>query len=535
MVEKEIDKLITNAKYCYQHKDYERELEIWREVCRIQPDNPFFQHNIALALMNSGKYAEALELFDYLQKKYPRLSRVHNNRAKLLMRMGVELQYLIPIFEQALATSEDMGEFIRHFMNLCGCIAYGLDEDAEEGFSLVEGIFPQALGRVSPPDLLEKNTQTMLSMLGAYRHIALYRRAFAQRKWRAAAIALSSATTALRKMGCENFARGIDRNVRQYFNLCRETIGALETLGLDSSISMSAVVEKYQGLLDEAGSLIQRDKDSFHVRIVEILAWFMRGMIEALEFMVNPLDAYKGNNKPMSMVAKLSAVSYVDLGGVLVSLLRFIDRQCRELSDMSATIACDEHIFVLRDRSWDKVALFCNGLTFDFKDVDAALARDMLGWEQKPLEDAKLKMHGFKSFVERQAYKDILVDGKAKENVGRALLQAFLSSRSYREVPVRGGQTDILQFVKHGRFLYEPKVWRGSNYYQQGLRELGEYIIGETDDGQLIGIFYVIFDPTKTRRAESHLGGAFSIAVVEGKKVNVVIINLSLPQPSTKS
>lgn len=144
-------------------------------------------------------------------------------------------------------------------------------------------------------------------------------------------------------------------------------------------------------------------------------------------------------------------------------------------------------------------------------------------------------MHGFKLFVERQAYKDILVDGKAKENIGRALLQAFLLSRSYREVPVRGGQTDILQFVKQGRFLYEPKIWRGSSYYQQGLRELSEYIIGETDDEQLIGIFYVIFDPTKTRRAESHLGGAFSVAVIEGNKVNVVIINLSLPQPSRKS
>jgi len=255
-------------------------------------------------------------------------------------------------------------------------------------------------------------------------------------------------------------------------------------------------------------------------------------MIQELEFIVNPLNQYGVDNEPISMMAKLSSVSYVDLGGTLTSLLRFIDHQCKELDRASDSITDIKSILQIRDKSWSRISLFCNGLTFDFKEVDAVIAKTMLGWEHEPIEDAKLKMHGFKSFVERQAYKDILVDGKAKENIGRALLQAFLLSRSYREVPVRGGRTDILQFVKQGRFLYEPKVWRGPNYYQQGLRELGEYIIGEKDDAQLIGVFYVIFDPTKTRRAESYIGSALSTMFVEGKKVDVVIINLSLPQPS---
>jgi hypothetical protein len=174
-------------------------------------------------------------------------------------------------------------------------------------------------------------------------------------------------------------------------------------------------------------------------------------------------------------------------------------------------------------------------LTFDFKEVDAAIARSMLGWHQRPLEDARLKVLGFKSFVERQAYKDILVDGRAKENIGRSLLQAFLTSRNYREVPVRGGQTDILALEKNGRYLYETKIWRGPVSYKQGLIQLGEYIIGEADDAQLIGVFYILFDPTKTRRAQSFLNGASSTIVVRDHEVDVVVINLWFQEPSRKT
>jgi tetratricopeptide (TPR) repeat protein len=535
MTEKRIDKLIVDAKYYFQHKEYERELEIWREVCRIEPDNPFFKHNIALALMNIGKYAEALQLFDYLVQEYPRLSRVHNNRAKLLMRMGFELRYLTPLFIQALTTSEDIDDLTRHFHNVCGSIVYGSDEGAEQGLEAVKEMMPDLLERMSPPDLLGKNIATMSKVLCGYQKIAAYRKGLTQRKWRAAESALKAAKTEFRELGLDNFVRGIDLYVTRYFVLCRDVVETLERIGSDSHMSASIALRKYSELLHSAQSLRKSEKDSFHVRLVEILIWFMRGMIRALEFLVNPVDQYREDNEPLLMMTKLSSVSYVNLCSNLASLLRFVDRQCKELMRASDSITGGKSILYLRDKSWGRISLFCNGVMFDFKEVDTAIAKAVLGWEQEPIEDAKLKMCGFKAFVERQAYKDILVDGKAKENIGRALLQAFLLSRSYREIPVRGGRTDILQFVKQGRFLYELKVWRGPNYYQQGLRELGEYVIGETDDGQLVGIFYVILDPTKTRRAESHLCGVLSTAVAEGKKANLVIINLSLPQPSRKS
>lgn len=152
-----------------------------------------------------------------------------------------------------------------------------------------------------------------------------------------------------------------------------------------------------------------------------------------------------------------------------------------------------------------------------------------------PLSEAQTEMQDFKSLVERQLYKDVLVDDKPQENIARALLQAFLVRRSYRQIPVRGGQSDLLVFLKQGRILYETKIWRGPQYYQQGLREIGEYIIGEDSDRELLAIFYVVFDPTKSKRAQAYLGQAFSTEIVVNRHVEVVIINLSLPEPSKKT
>ena len=141
---------------------------------------------------------------------------------------------------------------------------------------------------------------------------------------------------------------------------------------------------------------------------------------------------------------------------------------------------------------------------------------------------------GFRNYVERQAHKDIFVNGSAQENIARSLLQAYLNSRSYREVDVRGGQSDILSFSKSGRFLYETKIWRGQEYHEQGLRELEEYILGEGDDPDLIGIFYIVFDPTKNQSAQSFLGDTTTTIIVANREVQIVVINLVPPTPSKK-
>ncbi len=150
------------------------------------------------------------------------------------------------------------------------------------------------------------------------------------------------------------------------------------------------------------------------------------------------------------------------------------------------------------------------------------------------IEDAEREIIGFKNFVERQAHRDIFINGHPQESIARSLLQAYLLPRSYREVPVRGGRTDILLMSKTGRFLYEAKIWRGRDYYDQGLREIEEYVIGEGDAPDLIGIFYVVFDPTKSQSASAYLGGHLTAAQVCGRQINVIVIDLALPQPSKK-
>jgi hypothetical protein len=176
---------------------------------------------------------------------------------------------------------------------------------------------------------------------------------------------------------------------------------------------------------------------------------------------------------------------------------------------------------------------------FEDEEYNKALLKSIISrfCSEKRNTSSELNIHevvkSFKSYIERQAYKDIFVNGKPQENIARALLQAYLPKNSYREVPIRGGKADLLLFEHQEKFLFETKIWRGPEYYQQGLREIEEYIIGE-DNEELRGIFYVIFDPTQTGRAEKHCKGIYSYEKLQGRSVDLVIVNLYLPTPSTK-
>jgi hypothetical protein len=95
--------------------------------------------------------------------------------------------------------------------------------------------------------------------------------------------------------------------------------------------------------------------------------------------------------------------------------------------------------------------------------ADALITR----FHRQPVHLARSEVLNFKSLVERQTYKDILVDGKPQEAIARSNLQHFLVGRSYRETPVRGGRADLLVFSSQGRFLYETKIWRGKTYFDR--------------------------------------------------------------------
>lgn len=536
MANKRLETLFNEADKCHREKDYARELGLRQQICELEPENPYYRHNLALALMNNDRFVGALEIFDTLVEEYPQLSRAHNNRAVLLLRIGVDLPYLVPAFLQALGTSTDVPEFCTHFMNICGAIAYGLDEGANEALDILEEAFPEVLEKVSPPEFAEKNVKNMKLLLAAYRDIAKYRGAFAQRRWRAAENALDAAKHKLNELDLANFVRNIDKYVMQYFSLCRDVVAALERIGGDPLIGPAEALKEFDSLLRRARSIgVRKDaRDSLQARLLDILGWFLIGAMHSLTYLCNPTKEYKQDTVPRNTIVKLSSTSLVDLGQDLSYFLQFLERQCTNLSNIGESIADEARLLDLQNETWTRVALFCNGTSFDFRSVDVAIARDMLGWEYSPLEDARAEIRRFKSHIERQSNQDIFVDGRPKENLARALLQAFLKPRSYREVQVRGGQTDILTFAKNGTFLYETKIWRGPKYHEQGLREIEEYIIGEDEDQRLRGVFYVIFDPTKSNRAEAYLGGAFSSVDIADRQVDVVVVNLSLPKPSKK-
>lgn len=155
-------------------------------------------------------------------------------------------------------------------------------------------------------------------------------------------------------------------------------------------------------------------------------------------------------------------------------------------------------------------------------------------YKRQPVNQAIAEILAFKSFVERQTYKDIFVHEHPQENIARALLQTFLIRRSYREVPVRGGKSDILVLDRQGRFLYETKIWRGVKYYTQGVREIEEYIEGEDSDKQLAGAFYILFDPTKSAAARRYKGSDLTNEIVANRSVQVVVVNINPTRPSKK-
>ena len=61
-----------------------------------------------------------------------------------------------------------------------------------------------------------------------------------------------------------------------------------------------------------------------------------------------------------------------------------------------------------------------------------------------------------------------------------------------------------------------------------------EYVIGEGDDPELKGIFYVVFDPTKSTSAQEHIGGAMCMTTLASREITVIVVSLAPPQPSKK-
>jgi len=527
-----IEELIDKALQYYDNRDFAKEIVVWREVCEIEKENPFWEHNLALALMNNGEYGEALDRFNTLIEKYPPISRIQNNFAVLLLRMGVAYSHeLIPIFVNALILSESPSEFVRHFLNLCNSIAYGLDSGAKTLFDEIDKLIPDIVKKTHPIELADKNIIFMRQVLECMRYISTYREAFSYRKWSDAQNALENAKSKFLSLGLKNLANGLENNVQLYFKICRDVVALLEAIGSEKNITPREILSRANLLHERAVSLV--NSESHHARLLNILGWFLVGLIELLKFLDDLHAPIEESSVSVDAISELSSQYFSKIGNELITIVNFIEKQCVDLKNQLNSIANDNQKRLIAEKTWSRIALYCNGVILEFKEIDTKLCKGILGWDNDPLELSISEMWEFKSLVERQLYKDIFVGGRPQENIGRALLQAFLTSRSYREVPIRGGRSDIITFSKEGRFIYETKIWRGADYFEQGLNELEEYIKGE-DDGNLRGSFYIVFDPTESARLVQYIRGSYCVRTVGKYQINIFAIQTRLPIPSNK-
>jgi tetratricopeptide (TPR) repeat protein len=527
--------LITRTMEAHKESRFADEVALWEEVCKERPERLDFLHNVALAKMNAGQWDEALSIFDDLIVRAPKLSRVHNNRASLLVRMGVDVQFLLLDFMTAIYLSEGPEDFTRHVFNAYQAAAHGPDIGGEELLDAIEQPIVSLIEQRFALDQVAKETKFFRELLGAYRYMARYRRALGRKDWRAAEEAVAAAKSAFLSVGLSNFAAGSDAFAER-LSLYKRVFGLLEDIASDAALSPSVAEARANALITEASRIRSEEPGSVQQRLVDVFGWFLNLLLRELRFLSGASDVYSPVDEEVQIMLWLSSSSFRSVGDDLMTVINFGNRRCLELQEQLGMTASAARADMLRRDQWVRIALCVHGRVFDFRGVDTALAHAVLGRRDDALTRVRSDLLDFRTFVERQAYADIFVDSSPRENIARALIQAHLSARTYREVPVRGGRSDVLMFMSNRqRILIEAKIWKGPEYHEQGIREIEEYILGENDDKGLLGTFYLVFDPTEGARAAAHEGAAVSSRMVGGAAVDVIVIRLRPPTPSKTS
>lgn len=150
------------------------------------------------------------------------------------------------------------------------------------------------------------------------------------------------------------------------------------------------------------------------------------------------------------------------------------------------------------------------------------------GWELalRSIEDL---LREFRVYAERDLAQDLVKDVVDEARL-RAFLQTFLAGRgerSFREVPSGRGKTDILLISPDGEEIIEVKIWRGEEYFREGLEELEEYLRTQN----LRKGYYVILDCSLENDFVNQRGHEW-VEEVRGKRIHVIIITVRSVPPS---
>ena len=426
------------------------------------------------------------------------------------LRLGVPPKFVAPHFIQALEFSEDADEFYRHLLNACNSVVYGFDDptEADAALDVLADCVLRLIEQRSEPEYRHNNRGYLTRLIDVYRHMAQFRSFFAHAEWALAKGELDLARRGFRQMGLENAVRGLT-SIQATFELARSISAYVENIADGLYKEPGAALAKCIDLQKQCNvRKNQPDKYPMFERLQKLLAAFLDGIAMALTYLSGQRSSFIGLQDQCSIIQALSVDYFSNLGKDLLTALSAVDKICSGVAIMVNRRASPDLTHDDKYAAWRTICLLLNGLHLDFRAIDIALARGYLGWVYDPRQECKRIVQGFKTFIERQAWRDLYVGGAPQENIARALLQAYLIPRNDREIFVKGGRSDILMFERDRRCIFEMKIWRGQSYFNTGLSEIEQYIEGEGDDGRLRCAFYIILDPTMTDRAVGYVAQA---------------------------
>lgn len=134
----------------------------------------------------------------------------------------------------------------------------------------------------------------------------------------------------------------------------------------------------------------------------------------------------------------------------------------------------------------------------------------------------------FCRYAERQLAQE-LWKNRNDEGVLRSHLQTYLEARhgrTIKELVTGRGRTDIVLLDGDAHEVIETKIWRGLKYYEQGIRELGEYLRTE----HLETAYYVVLSTAGNKLLEEK-GPAWREEVA-GRTIHVRFVCVSAETPS---
>ena len=135
----------------------------------------------------------------------------------------------------------------------------------------------------------------------------------------------------------------------------------------------------------------------------------------------------------------------------------------------------------------------------------------------------------FRAFAERQLALE-LWENRNDESVLRSHMQTYLEGvgfRTLKEVVTGRGRADVGLLDSRSRGLIEAKLWKGPQYFREGVRELGEYLRTE----RLQEGHYVVLDTTQGNALVEDRGVQWSDKV-DGQTIHVFFVRVSSVVPS---